>query len=84
MPGGRGIPPPAGDDEFYWTDLEGLRVRNRQGVELGKVDRLFGTGSNDVMVVSGDRQRLIPFTADAVTSVDLETRVITVDWDPDF
>ena len=76
--------PAAGDDEFYWADLEGLRVRNLQGVDLGEVDRLFGTGSNDVMVVSGDRQRLIPFTANAVTSVDLETGLITVDWDPDF
>lgn len=76
--------PAVGDEEFYWTDLEGLSVRNLQGVDLGEVDHLFGTGSNDVMVVSGDRQRLIPFTTDAVTSVDLETGLITVDWDPDF
>ena len=83
--------PAVGDEEFYWTDLEGLSVRNLQGVDLGKLDlvllereSLFGTGSNDVMVVLGDRQRLIPFTTDAVTSVDLETGLITVDWDPDF
>lgn len=42
---------PLDEGEYYWTDLEGLRVENREGVDLGVVDHLFETGANDVMVV---------------------------------
>lgn len=74
---------PAG--EFYWTDLEGLRVVTVDGVELGVVDRLFATGANDVMVVKGDRERLLPFVQGPyVKSVDLDAGLIQVDWDPEF
>lgn len=71
-------------DEFYWCDLEGKRVVNLEGVELGRVDHLFETGANDVMVVKGDRQHLLPFIAQVIKEVDLEGELITVDWDPDF
>ncbi|KRG69214.1 ribosome maturation factor RimM [Pseudoxanthomonas dokdonensis] len=71
--------------EFYWVDLEGLRVVNLQGVDFGTVSHLFSTGANDVMSVQGDRNRLVPFVEpDYVTSVDFDSGVITVDWDPDF
>lgn len=77
--------PPAGPGEYYWVDLEGLKVITLSGVELGVVDHLFETGSNDVMVVKGDRERLIPFIRDqVVVQVDLEHRVMRVDWDPEF
>lgn len=76
--------PQAGEDEYYWTDLEGLRVSNLQGADLGRVDHLFETGSNDVMVVRGDRQRLIPFIGSVVRRVDLDEGSIVVDWDPEF
>ncbi len=71
--------------EYYWTDLEGLRVVNLEGVDLGVVSHLFETGANDVMVVQGDRERLIPYTrGEAVREVDLQEGRIVVDWDPDF
>ena len=71
--------------EYYWSDLEGLRVVNLEGIEFGTVSHLFETGANDVLVVrDGERERLIPFTKDAVKKVDLATREIRVDWDPDF
>lgn len=76
--------PDADPDEYYWTDLEGLVVVNLQGVQLGRVERLFPTGSNDVMVVAGDRERLVPFSEGVVVEVDLQQGRITVDWDPDF
>lgn len=77
--------PPAGAGEFYWADLEGLKVVNLEAVELGTVTHLFATGANDVLVVNdGERERLIPFTRDAVKNVDLVARVIRVDWDADF
>ena len=70
--------------EYYWVDLEGLRVVNREGVLLGTVSHLFETAANDVIVVSGDRDRLIPFLDDFVLGVDFEAGQVTVDWDPAF
>jgi len=71
--------------EFYWSDLEGMKVVNVEGADLGKVSHLFETGANDVLVVKdSERERLIPFTKDAVKKVDLAAREIRVDWDPDF
>jgi 16S rRNA processing protein RimM len=78
------LPPPR-PDEFYWVDLEGLAVETLEGVRLGLVSHLFATGSNDVLVVIGDRERLLPFVWDEVIrSVDFDRRLIQVDWDPDF
>jgi 16S rRNA processing protein RimM len=72
-------------DEYYWADLEGLRVVNQDGVELGTVDSLLETGANDVLVVKGERERLIPYLPKlVVTAVDLEQGLLRVDWDPDF
>lgn len=71
--------------EYYWSDLEGLRVENLEGVDLGVVSHLFETGANDVLVVKGDRERLIPYTrGEAIRRVELESGRIIVDWDPDF
>lgn len=76
--------PPPGEGEYYWTDLEGLRVVTLDGHELGRVKHLFRTGANDVMVVSGDRERLVPFVLERfVRDVDFGAGVIRVDWDPE-
>ncbi len=78
------LPPPQ-PGEFYWVDLEGLRVVNSDGTDFGTVSHLFSTGANDVLVARGDRERLIPFVEpDFVRSVDFEAGVVTVDWDPEF
>lgn len=77
--------PAAKADEIYWADLEGLAVRTVDGVELGRIEHLIETGANDVLVVKGERERLIPFVREQVVkSVDLETGTVTVDWDPEF
>ena len=74
-----------GAGEYYWADLEGLRVVTVGGIELGIVDHLFETGANDVVVVRGDRERLVPFIRDQVIrKIDLQRGVMEVDWDPDF
>ncbi len=71
--------------EFYWADLVGADVVTREGAVLGQVDRVMATGANDVLVVTGERERLIPFVEDqVVVEVDLTAMRITVDWDPDF
>ena len=79
------LPPPA-PGEFYWVDLEGLRVVNVEGVDFGTVSHLFATGANDVLVArNGERERMIPFVQPQyVTSVDFEAGMVTVDWDPEF
>jgi 16S rRNA processing protein RimM len=72
-------------DEHYWVDLEGMQVETIDGLVLGTVVHLFATGANDVMVVEGDRRRLVPFVADdVVRRIDKDARKIIVDWDPDF
>lgn len=71
--------------EYYWADLVGLRVETVDGVELGRIEQLFETGANDVMVVQGDRERLVPYVwQQVVREVDLAAGVMRVDWDPDF
>jgi 16S rRNA processing protein RimM len=70
--------------EYYWSDLIGLKVVNRQGVELGQVSELMETGSHDVLVVRGERERLIPFAAAYGVEVDLDARRLTVDWEADW
>lgn len=80
----RGELPEPTADQYYWADLEGLQVVTLEGVELGRIDHLFGTGANDVMVVRGERERLLPFIDTVVCAVDLEQGRLTVDWDPGF
>ena len=71
--------------EYYWNDLVGLKVETVEGVTLGVVDSLIATGANDVLIIEGDRRRLIPFIADdVIKKVDLDAAKITVDWDPEF
>ena len=70
--------------EYYWSQLEGLKVINLSGQELGIVDYLFETGANDVLVVAGERERLIPYTPTVVQGVDLDAGVLRVDWDESF
>jgi 16S rRNA processing protein RimM len=69
---------------YYWSQLQGLNVVNMVGVELGRVDHLFDTGANDVLVVKGERERLIPYTGNVVRAVDLAAGILRVDWDADF
>jgi 16S rRNA processing protein RimM len=71
-------------NEYYWADLIGLRVVNEAGRDFGQVVRILETGANDVLVVQGERERLIPFIADAIAAVDLQGGVMRVNWDPDF
>jgi 16S rRNA processing protein RimM len=77
--------PPLAPGEYYWAQLEGLCVVNLADEELGVVSHLFDTGSNDVLVVKqGRRERLIPYTRNAIRGVDLVKREIRVDWDKEF
>jgi len=71
--------------EYYWVDLEGLEVKTLDDISLGKVDHIEATGANDVLVVKGERERLIPYVMDHVVhEVNIDAGFIRVDWDPDF
>ena len=71
--------------EFYWSDLIGLEVETLQAEPLGVVSSMMETGADDVMVLSGDRERLIPFVLDdIVREVDLGNRRLVVDWSPEY
>ena len=77
--------PKVAKDEYYWSDLIGLSVETNQGVQLGIVDSLLETGANDVVIVKGERERVIPFLqGQTITSIDLDAGRMVVDWDPDF
>lgn len=91
---GRANFPSVGPDEFYWIDLIGLDVVNREGVALGRVVGLIDTGPHSVLriapevappgVSAQEAERLIPFVAAYVDDVDLERRVVSVDWGLDY
>jgi 16S rRNA processing protein RimM len=71
--------------DYYWSDLIGLEVVNTQGEALGTVTRMVETGAHDVMVLEGERERLVPYAKGRVVQqVDLAARRIVVDWDAEF
>jgi 16S rRNA processing protein RimM len=69
---------------YYLGDLVGLEVVNGQGTKLGTVKRFYSNGPQDVMEVSGERERLIPWVPEIVTEVDLPKRQIHVEWEADW
>ena len=86
--------PQASKDEYYWVDLIGLNVVNREGIALGCVRDLMATGPHSVLCVqyqvsqedgsNKDEERMIPFVSAYVDSVDIAGKLITVDWQPDY
>ena len=78
--------PPEG--EYYWTDLIGLHVINRQGIALGHVSELFETGANDILVVKADHNKaeiLFPFVRPRyVEAIDLANGIMRVDWEVEW
>ena len=81
--------PEVRQDEYYWVDLIGLDVVNREAQALGRVCELLSTGPQTVLVIEYQvegkvHQRMIPFVAAYVDDVDLAARQIRVDWQSDF
>ena len=83
--------PELGEGDFYWFQLEGLSVFNREGLNIGEVSHMIETGANDVMLVRptknsfDNQERLIPYVEGGVVlKVDPETSTIVVDWRAEF
>jgi len=72
-------------DEFYWVELVGLEVVTLKGEKLGRVDSILETGANDVLVIKGEQEHLVPYVKNEfIKEVDLKNGEILVDWDPGF
>ena len=71
-------------NEYYWADLLGLAVVNGESRELGSVVGILQTGANDVLVVQGERERLIPFIATVIREVDTGAGVVRVNWSAEY
>ena len=81
--------PTAASDEYYWVDLIGLAVVNRQNERLGVVRELLATGAQTVLVLEymldgTVHDRMIPFVSAYIDDVDLASRHIRVDWQADY
>lgn len=81
--------PTAGKDEYYWVDLLGCEVVNREGVVIGNVKELIATGPQSVIVAERIMEgkayeTLIPFVDAHVDTVSLTDKRITVDWQLDY
>ena len=76
--------PQPGEGSYYWSDLVGLEVVNEQGQMLGVVKRMFSNGAHDVMALSGESERLLPWVPPVVKKVDLQARRIEVAWGADW
>lgn len=73
------------DDEYYWVDLVGMQVINRDKIVLGQVTKIIETGAHDVIVLDGEYgEKLIPFVSHYIDDVNKTTRVVTVDWGLDY
>jgi len=78
---------PVEEDEYYWSDLIGMNVINLQDEQLGLVDSLLENGAHDVLVVldANKKERLIPFVLDDIVElVDVNNKIIRVDWESDY
>lgn len=73
------------DGEYYCHQLIDLEVVNQDGVILGKVIEIMPTGGNDVLVVLGEKKHLIPYLVGySIIAIDLDQKIIRVDWDKNF
>ena len=71
------------EGEFYWNDLLGMEVSDRNACKIGLVAKILETGANTVLVVvQGDKELLVPFIQNVIVNVDMKARQLVVDWEP--
>lgn len=71
--------PPLAEHEFYYHQAIGCEVLLPDGRSIGKIEEVFSTGANDVFVVRGEREILVPVIADVVKSIDLGAHRVTIE-----
>ncbi|MDH9160409.1 ribosome maturation factor RimM [Staphylococcus succinus] len=67
-----------GEHEYFYSDIIGCTVFDDEDTPIGRVIEIFETGANDVWVVKGDKEYLIPYIADVVKDIDVEGRSIKI------
>lgn len=67
-----------GEHEYFYSDIIGCTVFDDEDTPIGRVTEIFETGANDVWVVKGDKEYLIPYIADVVKDIDVEGRSIKI------
>jgi len=75
--------PPTAPGQYYWHDLIGLEAVNRDGAPLGRVASILELPAHPVLVLEGDRERLVPLVRERLVGVDLEAGRVTLEWHPD-
>lgn len=71
------------EDSFYWCDLIGIEVKTVMGLNLGHIDSIMETGANDVLIIKGKQEHLVPFKRpEVVKSIDIEKGEMLIDWEP--
>jgi len=82
--------PELAEDEFYWSDLVGMRVVNEQDEYLGNITEMFDNGAHDIMRVAANsdsldnEERLIPWHKQTVVQVDMTDKTVLVAWPSDY
>ncbi|MQS33883.1 16S rRNA processing protein RimM, partial [Escherichia coli] len=66
------------ENEYYYSDIIGCTVFDDQETPIGRVINIFETGANDVWVIKGSKEYLIPYIADVVKEVDVENKKIII------
>lgn len=66
------------ENEFYYSDIIGCTVFVKEDA-LGRVINIIETGANDVWVVKGDKEYLIPYIEDVVKQVDVDNKTIMIE-----
>tara|TARA_A100001035_G_scaffold110758_1_gene86871 strand:- start:340 stop:846 length:507 start_codon:yes stop_codon:yes gene_type:complete len=75
------------DSEYFWYELISCRVYNKENKKLGVVKFLERIGDNDVMIINSENRKhdiLIPFIKTYIVDVNLNDKLIKVDWDENF
>ena len=73
------------EDENYWIDLIGCAVINNEDIYLGHVQHILATGANDVLVIKGEKEYLVPYILnDYILNIDVHSKKIRVNWDHQF
>lgn len=79
----RSVLPPTAPGEYYWDDLVGLDAVSRDGEPLGRVSGILELPAHPVLVLTGDRERLVPLVRERLVDVDLGAGRLTLDWHPE-